>query len=572
QIVSLTLSNGELTGGQFNYFLTNYSSSFHLFSNLCSLTLHSIKFTNHEYYQFIQALKQWRTLRVLHLIQISLADVDDRFTTAFNQLDQRCVVRLDHCEQLNIIPLATRLKSWRSSCLYDIDNSFYHQQWPCLRLVKLTNLWRTSINHLFDLTPDLHSLTVECEIDKHTIAPNFRLVRNLRQLIFSCQNLIFDSFVKSTGLDLLSKLNHLEIRCNATTDENILSGYHWETFLVKSYPNLRKFDFYFKYHQQRDLCLDTFRTRFWLEEKQWFVASSHCPYSHNLELFTVPRFNVTMKTSRSILDTTSLSFDYLNSNIHNLDYGSLVDKNNNDSHSELMNHRYVNVEILEFAVQNRFDNVACLVTRLNSLINLNSIKVVKFDVLRGWIVNYQQIFDLLDHMPNLTKVILDTWPKIDSWLQIKKHNSRVTYIELPSIHKVHDNRLPCGLKPIFTHLFPSIEHVYIRVHHPELCYQFDRYSLPWRRLSSLQIKYFFCSDLNEDQDEEQRYKQWKEILLEEILPQQAQRKFTYTDVDNKLCLWFGEKINIENKDRIEEVNQKLNFYFFKIYAIVFFDF
>lgn len=120
QIVSLTLSNGELTGGQFNYFLTNYSSSFHLFSNLYSLTLHSIKFTNHEYYQFIQALKQWQTLRVLHLIQISLADIDDRFTTAFNQLDQRCIVQLDHCEQLSIIPLATRLKSWRSSCLYDV--------------------------------------------------------------------------------------------------------------------------------------------------------------------------------------------------------------------------------------------------------------------------------------------------------------------------------------------------------------------------------------------------------------------------------------------------------------------
>ncbi|UJR32676.1 hypothetical protein I4U23_020137 [Adineta vaga] len=553
QIIALTLSNEEFTGGQFNYFLSNYFLSYHLFSNLYSLTLHSIKITNNEYYQFVQALKQWKNLRILHLIQIHLADIDDRFTLAFHQLDQQCLVKLDHCEQLNIIPLSNRLHSWKSSCLYDIDNSFYRQQWPCLRTVKLTNLWRTSINHLFDLTPRLHSLTVECEIDKNTSPPNFRLVLDLRELIFSCQNLIFDSFIKSTGLDQLSKLNHLEIRCNTSNDEIILNGFHWEEFLSKTYLYLLKFDFYFKYFQQRDLSLTTFRTPFWLEQKQWFVASSHCPYSNNLELFTVPRFNTTMKMSRSILETTSNSFSYLNSHIHTFDYGSLVDKNNNDEHSLIL-HRYEHIETFEFVVQNKFDSTLYLVNRLNCLLDLNSIKTVKFDVLRGWIVNYQQIFDLLDHMPNLSKVILDTWPKKDSWLQIKQQNSRVTFIELPSIHKVNDNRLPSGLKPIFTHLFSSIKHVYLRVHYPELCYQLDRYSLPWNHLSSLQIKYFFTCDINEDQDEEQRYNQWKEILLNETLPQEVQRNFTYTDVDNKLCLWFGEKITIEQHERIEEIS------------------
>ena len=120
-IFSLTLSNGELTGGQFGLFLSRYSSSFHLFTNLHCLTLHSIKIKKDEYHQLIEAFKQFKNLRWLHLNQISLAeDINDRFTAAFHQLDSRCLVKLDNCEQLNIIPLSNRLQYWRSSCLYDV--------------------------------------------------------------------------------------------------------------------------------------------------------------------------------------------------------------------------------------------------------------------------------------------------------------------------------------------------------------------------------------------------------------------------------------------------------------------
>lgn len=120
KIISLTLSNGELTAGQFGLFLSRYSSSFHLFTSLHSLTLHYIKLKKHEYHQLIEAFKQFKNLRLLHLNYITLADIDDRFTAAFDQLDSHCLVKLDHCEQLNIIPLTNKLQYWKSSCLYDV--------------------------------------------------------------------------------------------------------------------------------------------------------------------------------------------------------------------------------------------------------------------------------------------------------------------------------------------------------------------------------------------------------------------------------------------------------------------
>lgn len=226
------------------------------------------------------------------------------------------------------------------------------------------------------------------------------------------------------GLDTLLKLKQLEIKCNTCTDELIFNGHQWEIFLSKSFPHLSKFDFFFKYSYQKNLSLDTFRTQFWLNEKKWFVALSYSQYSTNLELFTVPHFNTTMKISRSIINTTSPSFEHLNSNVHVFSNSNLIDKNNNYDVS-LSYHRYEHIEKFDFIIQDKFDDsILCLTNKLN----LNTITIVQFDVLHSWAMNYQQIFDLLDQMPNLFKIILDTWPKKESWLQINKKNSRVTSI------------------------------------------------------------------------------------------------------------------------------------------------
>jgi hypothetical protein len=87
----------------------------------------------------------------------------------------------------------------------------------------------------------------------------------------------------------------------------------------------------------------------------------------------------------------------------------------------------------------QFDSVLSLVNQLNCFINFNSVKKVGLMVIFPWQVNYQQIFDLLDHMPNLSEVDLDNWPMKESWLQVERGNSRVSSIKVRSIINTNFN-------------------------------------------------------------------------------------------------------------------------------------
>ncbi|CAF4043322.1 unnamed protein product, partial [Rotaria sp. Silwood2] len=66
---------------------------------------------------------------------------------------------------------------------------------------------------------------------------------------------------------------------------DIISGYQWK-YLVS---HLQTFDFrFYLSHKSDEKILDSFRSSFWLEQKQWFVAYDDC---QSLPcLFTVPRF------------------------------------------------------------------------------------------------------------------------------------------------------------------------------------------------------------------------------------------------------------------------------------------
>ncbi|CAF4378223.1 unnamed protein product, partial [Rotaria sp. Silwood2] len=66
---------------------------------------------------------------------------------------------------------------------------------------------------------------------------------------------------------------------------DIISGYQWK-YLVS---HLQTFDFrFYLSHKSDEKILDSVRSSFWLEQKQWFVAYDDC---QSLPcLFTVPRF------------------------------------------------------------------------------------------------------------------------------------------------------------------------------------------------------------------------------------------------------------------------------------------
>jgi hypothetical protein len=47
---------------------------------------------------------------LLRFNQIKLVDINDRFTAAFEQLDRRCLVKIDEFKYLNLIPLSNCLQ------------------------------------------------------------------------------------------------------------------------------------------------------------------------------------------------------------------------------------------------------------------------------------------------------------------------------------------------------------------------------------------------------------------------------------------------------------------------------
>jgi hypothetical protein len=79
----------------------------------------------------------------------------------------------------------------------------------------------------------------------------------------------FDYLTRQSGLDTLSKLKQLEIQIRYwNIDRFFLDGHEWERFFSNSMSHLLKFDFYFSFSKTIDRSLNTFRTRFWLEEKK----------------------------------------------------------------------------------------------------------------------------------------------------------------------------------------------------------------------------------------------------------------------------------------------------------------
>ena len=77
------------------------------------------------------------------------------------------------------------------------------------------------------------------------------------------------------------RLKHFELCTNAFAD--LADGYQWE-ILTKDLLTFN-FNFAITLHEHSiENILDSFRTRFWLDEKHWFVA-----YNNN-HLYTIPRF------------------------------------------------------------------------------------------------------------------------------------------------------------------------------------------------------------------------------------------------------------------------------------------
>jgi hypothetical protein len=116
-------------------------------------------------------------------------------------------------------------------------------------------------------TTVLESLTMtHCSLLPYYLELLLSLTPSLRQLKLVSHRKVFDSFFDAT---------------------------HWETLISIKLPKLQKFEFifFYTYHENDDsiyveVLTAPFRSSFWLDEKQWFIAGAYVLEENEIWLYT----------------------------------------------------------------------------------------------------------------------------------------------------------------------------------------------------------------------------------------------------------------------------------------------
>ncbi|CAF3958622.1 unnamed protein product [Rotaria magnacalcarata] len=228
----------------------------------------------------------------------------------------------------------------------------------------------------------------------------------------------------------LPRLRHLEISTSGVVD--LADAYRWE-MLSKNFVTLK---FYFKIQLSSiEKTLASFRTPFWLIEKQWFVAYE------NMSFFTIPHFLQTHANEyfqlpkHSTCLNNAIAYEHITKSI-------FVDK------IIKPDHRFANVHTLE--LRNKTANVD--LTALSAVVDLH---VVKTLVLPSSIEHKNIIF-LLNNMPRLENLAINTSADqdFDDFFQETKH------MRLENIHTL----TICNQYVISNHYIASqLSHIFPRV-------------------------------------------------------------------------------------------------------------
>jgi hypothetical protein len=133
---------------------------------------------------------------------------------------------------------------------------------------------------------------------------------------------------------------------------------------------------------------------------------------------------------------------------------------------------------------------------------------------------------------SFSRTIDRSWPTFWTrfWLEEKQW--------LCDVFPVNEGLLSTSVEHIFSHLFPAIEHISLRIDDSHSCNQFNRYSFPCKTLSTLRINYLYHS-----------YTQAERL-------NEFDRNFILTDHDEKPNIWFGEIVNDENIQIDNEVKEE----------------
>ncbi|CAF1615506.1 unnamed protein product [Rotaria magnacalcarata] len=278
QIISLRLSNDDNTPGEMKLFLSQ-SYQLRQFTHLQSIALKNILSVD-ELNQLMIECTYLPHLTYLSIyidsMLLSVRDADHLYSQIWN------LKSLTHC----FIDIETRYEIYLPKLIF-ISTS----------LKNLTDHWKarslSTLNYLFENTPNLEYLSIKFDGRSDqlgTITPMLSLTR--AKIFFRYGSIdILEHF-----LQYMPNLSHLILDLY----EFYVDGHEWEEIIHKYLLKLKVFQFTAsftfydgeKHTMTEDEIIDTYRTKFWIEERQWFVQ---CDFNNSNEfqiacfdLFTLP--------------------------------------------------------------------------------------------------------------------------------------------------------------------------------------------------------------------------------------------------------------------------------------------
>ncbi|CAF1073642.1 unnamed protein product [Rotaria sordida] len=491
QIIELTLSDDENSPGLIEQFLLRFSLN--EFVRLRSLTL--IQINNEEYMNLILIPMADHT-SLLNLFSIKIINSDETYGEIFVELIMSILTKpslrkvhfdlsygrttsnpLPWLEQCSI-----RHMIFKGSCSVNfIRNTFIHA--PQLETFAASDfnfdeeidLNNVPNNHEDDNDSDANE-EFEVQAEENLNHEENQIPKNEKFTSIESTNYLnsltlYDCSINMSKFEwMLQEIPTLKrFRLSTITgynDESILDGHRWTTLV----SNMDKFEFIFSVYLpdssvwDTDVCITTFRTPFWTEDKQWFVSLEK--YDDEVILYTLPYLN-----DFYVVKSLSSSFQYRSTAIENSTLQIQCMNNVRDLYIDTWNIIKPQVEnailphflhVTHLSLCGKWPKSKSFLTDMETIIDMSTIE----ELSREEIVPTIDFITLLNMMPNLKSIKTST-NLLDALNAAKFSHTNClrSFIIAPNDY---EDQHAVNIEP-FCSMFPRIQHLIIPVDNVDSC-------------------------------------------------------------------------------------------------------
>jgi hypothetical protein len=372
QITSIHLSNDDDTPDQPNLFFS-YGFHFQQFINLQSLSLYHIRSTN---------LINQIILNCPHLIylNISKCDFDEDTEEAKSCINN--IWNLTNLKYCYLNDFFTSLLTIISSSLEDLSIKNYFISFNCLI-------------SLFQCTPNLQNLSIRIR-DISDNKPLSFLIPLLTKLTINFQGEL------NTLTNLLENLPNLS-KLIIDIENIYIDGYQWEEIITNYLHKLKVFRLlmYYQFDDEKifnekiNELFESFQTKFWIDEHQWFIQYDQHTEYQSFHLYTLPYGFQTFINYSSDISKSTCPID---KNYNSSNYVNTLFLKNSLSRPVL---QFPNIHHLELTFP--FNDILwSIIPKFDHLISLEIISITHSDETDQSIIRLRQLFDQAIHLYSLT--------------------------------------------------------------------------------------------------------------------------------------------------------------------------